>query len=294
MKTHPTTTKSLLSQTIDVKNILDEYLFKVLLVGQSKSGKTLSAVTIPLIDNKPILTIALTPRTRAAIAGLPNIQLLEIIENEVEERNGPEGKRYSVVPEAWDKINDVCVELWELARAGDFPYSGILFDDVSAANRYAMNYILSLKKRDKAKKIFVDTEKGVGGSPMWEIHYVPHTMEMTRILASMLLSLPCHVIVCGHYEIYDNRDTGMSMAQPAVFSKNLRSQMPSWFNEVYECYSETRKGETKYYWRTHGTGTMGFIGSTLNKQNKLWSSPFEVNLDENPCGFVKLLELAKK
>lgn len=286
---------SILSTARPAKEMTKENWVKAFLVGRSKTGKTESSITLPLVENKPLLALGLTPRTKATLRGYEHVHILEIIENRTETKKKVTGIEHRFIPEAWEKTNDVLTELWTIARSKEpFPYSGIIFDDSSAANRYAMNFILSLKKMKEGK--VKETEKGIGGAPKWETHYVPHTMEMTRVIAGLLIPLPCHVVVCGHYDVFKNEDTNETFCEPAVYGKQLRSQMPSWFNEVYECITkyDFRTKKERYYWTTFGTGQKDFLGSTLNKQNKVWESPFEIDLSEPKAGFAKLLELSKR
>ena len=283
---------SILASAKKASELTLENWIKALLLGKSKTGKTEGSVTLPLVEEKPILHLALTPRTRATLAGYPHVEILEIIEQQLETKKLVTGVQHNIVSEAWDKIYTVLTELWDIANSGKpFPYSGVVLDDSSTLNRYCMNFVLGLKTKKDGK--IKETEKGIGGAPKWETHFVPHTMEMTKILAGLLIPLPCHIVVCGHYDVYTDDDTKLTLCQPAVYSRALRSVMPSWFNEVYETTAkhDPKEGRERYFWTTFGSGQKDFLGSTMNKQNKIWKSPFEVELDQKPAGFAKLAQL---
>ena len=242
--------------------------YKFLLLGESKTGKTTALRTFPA----PRLAIALTPRTRSALAGIPDTDLVEHFEKQSDTRKIRGVSDYSIIPQAWDDLWTTIVDLWELAHSAEpFPYKSILLDDLSTANLIAMNHVLSLKKKDGT-----EVPKGLAGAPA-QAHYMPQMALMERLINGLFLTLPCHIIIAGHMTFKENEDTGISAYFPAVYG-SLRERIPSWFDEVYETKVEQRrdKGGTTsqhYLWVTRGYGQKQFLGSTLGVPN-----PIEVDL----------------
>ena len=258
--------------------------YKWLLLGESKTGKTTALRTMP----GPRLAIGLTPRTRAALSGTPDTDLVEHFEEQSDTKRVRGTSDYSIVPQAWDGLWNTIVDLWELAHSSEpFPYRSIMLDDLSTANTIAMNHVLSLKKKDGS-----EVPKGLAGAPA-QAHYMPQMALMERLINGLFLTLPCHILVCGHMTFKDNEDTGISAYYPAVFG-SLRERVPSWFDEVYEADIDQVRtsgsaARSRYIWRTIGYGQKQFLGSTLNRG--LWESPVEVDLTQSPSGIERLLSL---
>ena len=260
----------------DVKS---ETYYKMLLLGDSKTGKTNAFRTFPT----PSLAIGLTPRTRAALAGAKDIELVEHFEQKPTVKKKAGNIEYRLSPKAWDDLWHTIVDLWEFAHGEDsFPYRSVMLDDLSTANLISMNHVLGLKKKNGE-----EVPTGLAGAPAQQ-HYMPQMALMERLINSLFLTLPCHILVCGHMTFKENVDTGISAYYPAVFG-NLRERIPSWFDEVYETAIVRKDQRTKYVWKTKGYGQKQFLGSTINKG--LWKGDFEVDLTESCCGFRKMLEM---
>ena len=269
--------------TKSTKDMLPETFYKWLIVGGSKTGKTKAFTTFP--GKK--LAIGLTPRTRAALAGDPDIDLIEHMEEESKKKLVRGCAEYSIVPKAWDALWDTGVELWELAHSDKpFPYIAIMLDDLTTAVDISMNYILGLKKKDGS-----EVPKGLAGAAA-EAQYMPQMTVLSRFLKTIFLPLPCHIYVTGHVSFVENKDTGVAMYYPKCYGK-IRENIASWFDEVYESKREVRKDGLKFVWKTAGYGLMQFLGSTIYKEG-LWTDPFEVDLKKPIGGFAELLNLNKK
>ena len=264
----------------DISSAESQSYYKWLLLGESKTGKTTAFRTFP--GKK--LAIALTPRTRAALVGTPDLDLIEHFEQQSKIKKVRGTAEYSIIPQAWDGLWTTIVDLWELAHDSDkpFPYQSIMLDDLSTANTIAMNHVLGLKKKDGS-----EVPKGLAGAPA-QAHYMPQMSLMSRLINSLFLTLPCNILVCGHMTFKENEDTGISAYYPAVYGR-LRESIASWFDEVYETQHEYKKGTNRYIWRTLGYGQKQFLGSTIGV-----SSPFEVDLSESVAGVTKILRAAKK
>ncbi len=268
-----------LKNKIDMETANRQTFYKWLLLGESKTGKTTAFRTFP--GKK--LAIALTPRTRSALVGCPQLELVEHFEQESNIKRLRGSQEYSIVPKAWDELWTTIVELWELAHTQDtkFPYESILLDDLSTANVIAMNHVLSLKKKDGTS-----VPKGLGGAPA-QAHYMPQMSLMSRLINGLFLTLPCHILVCGHMTFKENPDTGISAYYPSVYG-NLRENIASWFDEVYETRRDFKQGKTSYIWKTAGYGQKQFLGSTIGVKNNL-----EIKLGQ-VAGVEQILQTYRK
>jgi hypothetical protein len=101
--------------------------------------------------------------------------------------------------------------------------------------------------------------------------------------------MPVHVVFTGHYNIYTDEATSVQTWLPKMIG-NIRTEVGSWFNEVYGCSRDGTKPENmKYQWQTFQDRKLTFIGSSMNKLGKYWEDPVEINFDEPPTGFEALL-----
>jgi len=251
----------------------ESYHAKVLLLGASKGGKSTSACTMP--GKKLIIDM---DRRKASLLGKPDLDILDVGDpNE---------------PKTWTSLLTLKTELWAQARSNKLEYDAIIFDGVTALNRICMAYTLSLKTADGKA-----AAKGFGGIGPAKHHYPPQMHLIIQYITSTL-ALPCHIIYTGHYDLFEEKGISTSgLASktlhywPKIYGKT-RTEIATWFDESYECYAEgQRKGKGSYYWRTIGSGSMDFLGSSLNQEGKYWESPFAVNLESKTPGFQKLFEL---
>jgi hypothetical protein len=261
-----------------------------LLVGESKTGKTTSTLTLP---GKKFY-IALTTRTRPVVqhrlGPSGDCILYEIFEEEPKAKESKYGDRiYKVNAKAFDKLWALVSELWVVARqckaSGEaFPYSGVILDDLSALDVITMNHILGMRKHDGT-----EVETGPGGVQA-EIHYQPHNRCIRMLVYSFLLQLPCHIVVLGHTRVYEDKQKIVERLPKIMGS--VRTEIASWFDEVYECANRTVKDDVHFFWRYQNKNYTKFLGSTINTNNSLWTGDFQVDLSEKPSGFEKIIALA--
>lgn len=248
---------------------------KALLVGPSKSGKTTSAVTIMEVLPKDQHALLVDVDLRASsVYGTPNLDILQVLE--------PDPR----VATAWRDLGMLRTELWTKVRANKFPYGAIIVDGLTKLNTFSMNYVLTLRRTDGTT-----VATGLGGAPA-QPHYTPQMQELARFVNS-ILPLPCHVIFTGHLDLYKDEHLGTLQYFPRVYGKT-RTEIGSWFDETYLCHRHpVGKNDVIYEWITTGTDRTDFLGSSINKRGKLWTSPIKLDLDQSPAGFAKLLELSK-
>ena len=261
------------------------FFLRALQVGPSKSGKTTAACTMPgpklIIDGE---------KRASSIIGFPDTTVLDVLDlaSSQSVASGTTFDKVSAMTavKAWNIFCDINNELWLKASKGEIdPQQTTIVDSLTALNHFSMMFLLSLNKSDGTP-----SEKGLGGGPA-QAHYPGQMIQMMQLIISMR-GLPCHIIFNGHLDLFEDKKTGELRYLPYMYGKT-RGQVGSWFDETYETERKTDPVTRKvsYFWNTAGSGQKDFIGSSLNRQGKLWTSPFEINLNENPCGFAKILKL---
>lgn len=231
--------------------------------GKSGSGKTVSAaLTLP---GKKLL-LDYDDRSES-VAGYPDIKIIKILETPGQ------------LGQAWRTSEALVDELWAQHRAGTLEYDAIIEDGLSKMNRICMNWALLL-----------DSKRGLGGSPAQQ-HYGPQMHNLASHIDKMK-NLPVHYVLTLHLELFEDAEQGSHLFLPKMYGKT-RTELGSWFNECYYCYHKSDKeGKQRWYWHTAGFGRMDFFKSAMNMPSgKFWEDPIEINLNETPAGFMKLLDL---
>lgn len=240
------------------------YKIKALLVGPSGGGKSSLAATAP--GKK--LVVDLDDRSESLV-GMPDVEIIKISEPDIDH------------PEAFDRLEQLKDELWDLARGEGLPWDTVIIDGYTRLGRYAMYKALQLTDSKGQKMATMP-----GGGPA-QPHYSPQMTWVVNI-SMQLLPLPCHVIFTGHVDIYQDKLLDTIHFYPKITGK-IRTEVSSWFNETYLCeYGGATKG---YLLHTLPKGRYDFLKSSLNTRGKYWESPRQINLDKNPMGFEELLTL---
>jgi hypothetical protein len=257
----------------DLKELKQKYKVRALLLGESKSGKTTSATSLP--GRKLLVDF---DNRAESISGDASTDVIKIGEINLDK------------PTAWNESIDLRDEIWARIKDNSFSYDGIIWDGFSGMTKICMNFCLSL--RTKSGQL---AERGFGDTPA-QHHYGPYMQEMAKFIFNCI-AMPVHTVFTGHYYVYEDATTNKIEYWPKLFG-NIRTEVGSWFNEVYSCYNLTqtiKEGDKpvkrqKYYWQTVSDAKLGFIGSSLNQLGKYWSSPIELNPSESSWGFSKLLD----
>jgi hypothetical protein len=232
----------------------ESFRIKALLVGDSGSGKSTSAITAP--GRKLVFE---ADKRSESLAGFPDIEVLDC--------------------DDWDSVTDAVEELWEQVRHGSFVYDTVIFDSLTSLGRLAMNWSLELKN----KKGEV-TARGLGGVPA-EQHYYPQMYALSQLCLTTI-PLPCHVIFTGHLDIYEDKILKTLDIYPKVTGK-IRTEVSSWFNETYLC----TRSKGKYYWVTAPFQRYAFLKSAINQLGRYWTDDIELDFEKPPTGFSKILNL---
>jgi len=237
------------------------YRVNALMVGPSGSGKTQSALSHPgrklLIDYDGRWEVA---------AGWPNTEIIKLFDPDPDS------------PRGWLQAEKLKKELWYMARRETFPYDAIIEAGLSSMLKYCMNWSLTLNPKT-----------GLGGAPAMH-HYGPQMFNVEQHVRSMK-QLPCSYVLEAHVEYIEMETEADVLFLPKATGK-MRTAIPGWFNECYQCFSDKKKdGKIHYYWNTSGTGKWDFLKSTLNNLGKYWTDPIEIDFDAETTGFAKLLDL---
>lgn len=253
----------------------NEYLVKALLAGESGSGKTTLACTLPHENYGKLLLLDFDGRSDS-IAGEEHVEIVKI-------RPQKRGDQ-KVFERAQAAVDDI----WEAVDKDKFPYDGLIADGLSSLNRFGIWWTFSLKVKGEPGKGPRPIETGPGGSPA-QLHYNPQMFQLANLILS-LIPIPRHFVLTAHLDRYEDAETGIVRYWPKMFG-NTRTEIGAWFNETYECFRMGDKKNRRYFINTGRGGEMGFVKSALNKRSKYWKDPIEIDFEEPPVGFEKLIKM---
>lgn len=241
------------------------YRIRALLAGETGSGKSTGALTLP--GRKLIIEY---DNRLASIMGssllTENDKVIQILE------------RTPKTPKAWIRAEALREEIVSSIRDKTFLYDAIIEDGLTSLNRICMYWALIL-----------DGTYGLGGSPA-EHHYGPQIKNLGDHLVAMS-GLPVHYILTCHFDTREDRRGNFIGVFPKVYGKQQRSEVCTWFNEVYYCLSspDPKTGRATYKWWSTHYGEYELQKSALNREGNYWESPVQVNLNEPFPGFKKLM-----
>jgi hypothetical protein len=281
-------TTDYLTQTVPATTVAEnserDFRFRGMLTGQSKTGKTTTAMT--LAGRKLLID---TDNRWRSVAGWEDVDVLPVLDlassQSVKADTNIEDMAQDTLVRAWNILYDINNELWLKARRDKLEHDVIVPDGLSSLNRIAMAFILSLKKSGGQ-----EMATGPAGAPA-KHHYGPQ-MHILSMLLHSLSSLPCHFVLTGHLELWEDKKEHTVRYYPRMYGK-VRNEVGSWFDE---CYETTRKFDPKsstphHFLTTAGYGNKEFLGSSMNLEGKFWKSPFRVDLSKNVCGLQELIAL---
>jgi hypothetical protein len=132
----------------------------------------------------------------------------------------------------------------------------VVFDSVTALNDMAM-----------ARAMQMNPQTSPEGGPVWNIHYqIVKNLVEPKLKA--VLSLPCNVVILGHWDIRQDPKTGNIIDAVPMITGNLKVKVPGYFDEVYAFYTEPGKGGERFFFRTISFGHYK-ARSTLSGKAKL-------------------------
>jgi hypothetical protein len=225
------------------------YRLKLLLGGPTGSGKSTACTTIP--GKKLFID---TDGRKEALMGYPDVEVIDCYE--------PDPKS----PTAWMKVEDIKKEIVAQLRKGTLPYSTIIEDGLSSLNRYCMNWALLL-----------NPARAMGGAPV-EGHYGAHGVNLMNHILGMI-ALPIHYVLTCHWNIVE--DGGKVIYLPKTWGKQLRTEIPTVFTEVWLATRTKDAGENRANYQLYSApvGGYDFLKSALNRQEKWWKDPIGIDLD---------------
>ena len=204
----------------------ENYKIRALLLGDSKGGKTTSSTSLP---GKKLL-VDFEGRSEA-ITGVSGVDVIRIVESDPDK------------PSAWNEAISLRDEIWAEIKAGSFSYDGVIWDGFSGMTKICMNFCLSL--RTKTGQL---AERGFGDTPA-QHHYGPYMAEVSKFIFNCI-AMPVHTVFTGHFYVYEDATTNKIEYWPKLYG-NIRTEVGSWFNEVYHCYNLTQSRKEGKIGRAH-------------------------------------------
>jgi len=280
------------------------YIFRGLLLGNSGSGKTHLAGTLPIKDDKPNLLVDFDLRGET-LAGFDTVVTLTPNPFAISTA------AIDVLTEAtqWKVATKVLKWLNDIPR-NEFPFSGIIFDGVTSLASFARQEGIN----KGGSKDWAGLPKSLNNSSGIFGRNMPYEEEKNAVeqYVAATLRLPCNIIWTGHLIAVYNTNTGLlSKTRKPMFSKEqtsldaisqesgeegvmnvglsflpfltgaLKAKLPAYFSEVWHLY-KTKEG---YQIRFTGSEAFDCFKSSLNTAGRYWdevekSAPLSAWIDK--------------
>lgn len=280
------------------------YIFRGLFLGNSGSGKTHLAGTLPVRDGKPNLLIDFDLRGET-LAGSDTVVALTpnpfaIASTAIDVLT--EATQWKVAAKVLKWLNDM--------PRNEFPFSGIIFDGVTSLASFARQEGIN----KGGSKDWAGLPKSSSNSSNILGRNMPYEEEKNAVeqYVAATLRLPCNIVWTGHLVAVYNTNTGLlSKTRKPMFSKEqasldaisqesgeegvmnvglsflpfltgaLKARLPAYFSEVWHLY-KTKEG---YQIRFTGSEAFDCFKSSLNTAGKYWNeieenAPISVWIDK--------------
>jgi hypothetical protein len=192
----------------------DDSLFKVFVVGDYGTGKSIFASTFP------------TPGF-----------LFDLDRGALTYR----GKdfdycSYDITPQSWIQFEKDILEVTKLTREGK--YKTIVLDSTSTLTDLAMERALQL-----------DPKRSPSNGPLWNVHY-QIVKNLVEGKLRQIINLPANIVVIGHLQVIQDQESGAVIDVQPLLTGQLSTKIPGYFDEVYCAFSRVKDGKVDYYLRT--------------------------------------------
>ena len=192
----------------------DDSLFKVFVVGDYGTGKSVFASTFPttgfLFD---LDRGALTYRGKDF-----------------------DYNSYDITPQSWIQFEKDILEVTKLTREGK--YKTIVLDSTSTLTDLAMERALQL-----------DPKRSPSNGPLWNVHY-QIVKNLVEGKLRQIINLPANIVVIGHLQVIQDQESGAVIDVQPLLTGQLSTKIPGYFDEVYCAFSRIKDGKVDYYLRT--------------------------------------------
>ena len=107
----------------------------------------------------------------------------------------------------------------------------------------------------------LDFITAMDGKSDTEIQHYKRAIKKLKEIISAAFSYRKSVVMICHIQSEKDEVTGRGRMNPLVWGKQLPSDIPKLFSEVFQATTETRKDGPGYIWRTQPDNWLGFLGT---------------------------------
>lgn len=214
-----------------------EQFFKVLVVGDYGSGKSIFASTFP---------------TPAFVFDFDK-GILSYRGKDFDYTS------YNIDPKGWIEFEKDFIEVKKKVEAGE--YKTLIVDSTSTLSDLAMERAMQL-----------DPKRSATGGPVWNSHY-SIVKNLVEGKIRQVMQLPCNLIVISHLQIVKDEETGAIIGTQPLLPGQLSLKLPGYFDEVYYAFAKMKEGKPQYLLQT---ATKGHYKARSRISGEKTILPFEV------------------
>lgn len=181
-------------------------------------------------------------------------------------------KTYAKTNKGWCMFERDFGQIAKMAVEGKL--ATVVLDSTTSMTDAAMGRALTL-----------DPNRGPQNGPVWNIHYgIVKNLVEPKLL--QLLSLPCNVVVLGHWDLKKDSKTGNILGAEPMLTGQLSIKVPGYFDEVYAFFTENGPKGERFFFRTV---SWGYYKARSTLSGKLRLLPDKIDND-----YQSLMELTTK
>jgi hypothetical protein len=197
---------------------VSDKLFKVLVIGDYGSGKSIFASTFPtpgfIFDfDKGILSYRGKDFDYAS---------------------------YNIDAKGWMEFEKEFLEVKKAVAEGK--YKTIIIDSTSTMSDLAMERALQ-----------IDPKRSATNGPQWNVHY-GIVKNLVEGKLRQIMQLECNIVVIAHLQVVKDEETGAVISTQPLLPGSLSQKIPGYFDEVYYAFNRMKEGKPAFLLQTVSKG----------------------------------------
>jgi len=197
---------------------VSDKLFKILVIGDYGSGKSIFASTFP---------------TPAFVFDFDK-GILSYRGKDFDYTS------YNIDPKGWIEFDKDFLEVKKAVAEGK--YKTLIVDSTSTMSDLAMERALQL-----------DPKRSTTNGPLWNVHY-SIVKNLVEGKLRQIMQLECNIVIIAHLQVIKDEETGAVISTQPLLPGALAQKIPGYFDEVYYAFNRMKEGKPAFLLQTVSKG----------------------------------------
>jgi len=197
---------------------VSDKLFKILVIGDYGSGKSIFASTFP---------------TPAFVFDFDK-GILSYRGKDFDYTS------YNIDPKGWIEFDKDFLEIKKAVAEGK--YKTLIVGSTSTMSDLAMERALQL-----------DPKRSTTNGPLWNVHY-SIVKNLVEGKLRQIMQLECNIVIIAHLQVIKDEETGAVISTQPLLPGALAQKIPGYFDEVYYAFNRMKEGKPTFLLQTVSKG----------------------------------------